>query len=399
MGDTISWPYRTNVLALCMSVYFGVRLSTAAVSALGSQIVAALGISFGLFGFAITGAKSTAALVQLPSGALSDTYGERKVILSAVVLAGSGTVLLALSPSYTLFLTLAVLIGVGGGLYYSPSTVLLDELYDRTGRALGVFRIGGQSAGIAAPLLVAGVGIRHGWRSALLVVGLLLVPIGLGLSVFMRPTTPASEATALHDRLRPRRLRALLSRPPIAVTTLFASLTQFVDVAAFALLPLGLQRYHGLSPAFAAALYGLYFVFGALFQPMSGWLSDRFDHRWVIGGTLLAGVVGFCLLTARASPVILAVAVGFVGVSRTWAPPVQARFLHHLRAGDRGTGFGLVRTIYLLVGALGATTTGTVASTLGWSYAFATLAAVLCVCVSILLAITAWSWVERRGAV
>ncbi|WP_101296922.1 MFS transporter [Halegenticoccus soli] len=394
-ADGWPWPYRTEVLALCMSVYFGVRLSTAAVSALGPQIVSTLGVSFGLFGFAITGVRSTAALAQLPSGALSDSYGERKVILSAVVIASGGTILLALSPSYALFLSLAVLIGVGGGLYYSPSTTLLDRLYERTGRVLGVFRVGGQGAGVAAPLLVAGVGIRHGWRSALLVAGLLLVPIALGLSVFMRPTTPAPDRAALRERLRLRRLGALLSRPPIAATTLLASLAQFVDVAAFAFLPTGLQRYHGLSPTHAAALYGTYFVVGALFQPVSGWLSDRFDHRLTIGGTLLAGIGGLCLLTVHVSSAALVVAVGLVGASRTWAPPVQARFLHHLRAGERGTGFGLVRTVYLLVGALGATSIGTVASAFGWQRAFAALAGVLCVCVLILLAITAYPSPER----
>ncbi|WP_254546587.1 MFS transporter [Halomarina pelagica] len=376
------WRYRAGVLTLCTAVYFGVRLSTALVSALSPQIVAALGMSLGAFGFAITGIRVTAAALQLPSGILSDRYGERRVILAAVVVAGTGTVLLALAPSHGAFLAVAILLGVGGGLYYSPSTALLDSLYDRTGRAIGVFRTGGQVAGIVAPLLVVGFGVRHGWRSALLLAGIPLVPIAVGLLFLVRSAEPLPPTASPARRIGTRRVRSILARPPIATSVVLACLVQFVDVASFALLPAGLQGYHDLPPGAATAVYGGYFVAGALGQPVTGWLADRYGNGPTLVATLLAGIVGFGLLSYRLAATAVVGAVCLAGFSRTWATPVQSRILDHLSADERGTGFGLVRTVYLLVGALGSAVVGTIATAAGWRVVFGALAGLLATCLA-----------------
>ncbi|MFC7157337.1 MFS transporter [Halomarina halobia] len=380
-GALWPWRYRAGVLTLCTAVYFGVRLTTALVSALSPQIVAALGMTLGAFGIAITCIRITAAALQFPSGLLSDRFGERRVITSAVLIAGAGTVLLAFTPSHGAFLALAILLGVGGGLYYSPSTALLDSLYERTGRAIGVFRVGGQVAGIVAPMLVVGFGVRHGWRSALLLAGVLLVPIALGLQLFVRPAEPIG--TAVTPRIAAERLRAVLTRPPIAASVALACLVQFVDVAAFALLPASLQGYHGLSPAVATSAYGAYFVAGALGQPAVGWLADRYGNAPTVAGTLLVGVVGFGLLIHRWRGAIVVGAVCLAGLSRTWATPVQSRILRHLSDDERATGFGLVRTIYLLVGALGSAVLGTAATVAGWQVVFGVLAGILSTCLAV----------------
>jgi len=50
-----------------------------------------------------------------------------------------------------------------------------------------------------------------------------------------------------------------------------------------------------------------------------------------------------------------------------------------LSEAERGAGFGLVRTVYGVVGALGSVGTGLVADLLGWGAAFLTLAGLLAV--------------------
>jgi sugar phosphate permease len=46
---------------------------------------------------------------------------------------------------------------------------------------------------------------------------------------------------------------------------------------------------------------------------------------------------------------------------------------------DRGTGFGLVRTAYILPGSAGSAVTGAVADTFGWAPAYGLVAALLLV--------------------
>lgn len=372
-----AWRYRTTALALCVALYFASRTGQVAIAALGPDVVATLEIPLGLFGLAFTGLSVTTALVQLPSGVLSDRHGERPVLVAAAALTAGGTLLLALAPTYALFLPLMALVGLGSGLYYSPSTALLDRLFERTGRAIGTYRIGGQAAGAFAPVAVGVVAARYGWRVALFGAGLLLVPVLVGLLTGLRSISPAAPGTSIRTRALHGRLRAVLSRPGLAPTVALASLVQFVEVAAFTFLPTLLRTHQGLAPGVAGGLYGLYFVTVAALQPITGWLSDRVGHRPVTAGTLAAGVIGFGLL-ARPGPLGVVVAgVVLAGASMTWGTPVQARVVDLLGESERGTGFGLVRTVYLLVGATGSYVVGTLVTATEWTVGVAVLAGLL----------------------
>jgi hypothetical protein len=57
-------------------------------------------------------------------------------------------------------------------------------------------------------------------------------------------------------------------------------------------------------------------------------------------------------------------------------PVVQSRMMDRLSEADQGAGFGLFRTVYLLVGASGTAVVGTAADLAGWGTAFGLLAAV-----------------------
>lgn len=372
-----SWRYRTTALALCMAVYFGSRTGQVALATLGPDVVDALEVPVGLFGVAFTGLSAASALAQFPSGVLSDRYGERSVLLAAVVLVGLGTVLLALAPNYAVFLALTVALGVGSGLYYSPSAALLDDLYDGIGWAIGTYRVSGQLAGAVAPVAVGVVAVRYGWRGAILAAGLAMVPVLVGLVAFMHPTPPTDPGTSLRGRASPGYLRRLLTRPGLASALALAGLLQFVEVAAFTFLPTVLRTHHGLPTAVAGGLYALYFGTVAVLQPVAGWLSDRHGRTAVTGGTLLAGVVGFGVLARPAPVAVLVAGVVLAGASMTWGAPLQALFVDRLEESARGTGFGFVRTVYLLVGALGSTVVGAVVTVAGWTVGVASLAGLL----------------------
>lgn len=377
MAFPVRWRYRTTVLGLCMAVYFGARFGQAALTTLAPSIVDSLGITMGLFGLAITGLSLASALVQFPSGLLGDRYGERALLLGATALTGLGTALLAAALTYLAFLPLVAAVGVGSGLYYSPASALLHRLYDDVGRTIGVFRVSGQAAGVVAPAVAGVVATLHGWRVAVLAGGLVLLPVFAGLVAFMEPTPAANPGAAIREAASPGRLAGLLSRSGIAGTTALASVLQFVDVAAFTFVPAVLQDHHGLAPAVAGGLYAAYFATVALVQPVAGWLSDRVGRDPVTAATLLVGVVGFGLLARPAPFPVLAAGVVLAGVSMTWPTPVQSRLLDALGEGERGVGFGLVRTVYLLVGALGGYAIGTVVTAAGWTPAFLGVAGLL----------------------
>jgi YNFM family putative membrane transporter len=248
------WPHRNSVLILCILAYFAIRFSEFVISPVLPQIEAGLGISTSFIGVAFTGSTAAYALAQLPSGVLSDRFSERAVILAALGLTGIASTLLSFSPSGLLLIVAMTLLGVVSGSYYSPATALLSDLFEDTGRAIGIHRVGGQAVGFTAPL-VAFVGVAYGWRAALLLGALVALPVFVGFRAVVGPQEPATSDAAIRERIEPGVLSELLSRPSIAYTTTLASLGQFADTATFSFLIAILQDYHGLSPELAGVLF------------------------------------------------------------------------------------------------------------------------------------------------
>lgn len=369
-----------------MAIYFGSRVGQVALSTVAPEIVTSLGITMGLFGLAFTGLSIMSSLAQLPSGLFSDRYGERPLLLAAIIFTCISTLLLALAPTYLVFFVLMLSVGTGSGLYYTPSTALLNELYDQIGQAIGTYRVSGQVAGVVAPVFVGLFGVYVGWRITVFAIGLLLIPVLGGVLFFMQPTAPNNPHMSFRRRISSRYLFGLLSRPALAGTTVLASLIQFVEVAAFTFLPAILQQYHGLSAAVAGTLYALYFASVALLQPVSGRLSDRFSRNSVTGLILVAGVIGYGLLARPVPFPVLVGAILLTGIAMTWGAPVQSRLMDQLGDTEQGIGFGLVRTIYLLFGALGSYVTGILITEIGWPIAFNLLSGLLALCLVLIIA-------------
>lgn len=359
------WRYRHTVLGLFVLAYFGVRFVEFALSVVFADLKTALGISSFAVGLAVAASTVTYAVAQLPSGALGDRFGEREVVLASLGLTGGASVLLAAAPSGGFLVVGMALVGLVSGAYYSPATSLLADLFEGTGRAVGVHRLGAQAVGLTGPV-VGFVAAGFGWRVAVLLGAAVAVPtvVGVGFAVDSRPA--ARPETSVRDRVRPAELVELLSRPPIAFTTVVAGFAQFVDTAAFSFLPMMLAEYHDLSGVLAGTLFSAYFVAVAVSQPASGWLSDRLGRDPVAATALLLAVAGFgsLLVADRLGPV--AVAVVLVGVGMGWGPPIQSRFLDHLDADERGLGFGLVRTAYIGFAALNGVVVGAAATVAGW---------------------------------
>lgn len=370
------WGRRHAVLAVAVAAYFAVRFVEFALSIVFKDVKVALGISTFVVGVAITASTVTYAFVQLPSGALGDRFGHRAVVLASVGCTGVASLLLAAAGSGLVVVMGMALVGLVSGAYYSPATALLTDRFADAGRTIGVHRLGAQAVGLTGPLVGVLVA-TNGWRAALVAAGVLTAPVLVGFATVVRPRPPSNPDASLTDRLAPGRLGAILSRPPVAATTVVAGLAQFVDTATFSFLPLLLREYHGLAVETAAALFTLYFVAVASAQPVAGWLSDHVRRNAVTVGALTTAVVGFLVLAVRPSGAFVVLGVAFVGLGMGWGPPVHAQFVDHFDGSEQGTGFGLVRTVYIGFAALNGLVVGGVATAWGWRAGIGVLLAAL----------------------
>jgi MFS family permease len=371
------WGHRHTALSLCVGSYFTIRLAQLLVSPVVPALRDAFAVSRGSVGLALTGMWLVYALVQLPSGAFGDRYGPRRVVVLALGCTTVGAVALASAPSMVAFGVAVLILGVGAGLYYNAATALLSARFEDVGRAIGVHRVGSQAAGLVAPGVAAVVTARFGWRAALGSGAVVTVVVLALVGLLVRPTRPARPDATLSELFAPRTLARLLGRPRVAFTTVLSMLGEFTVLATMAFLPTFFVEHHGFSLARASLLFSLYFAVVGGMQPVVGWLSDRFGRDAVVGAMFVAGVAGYAALAATTALAVAVPAVVLVGVAMSWAPPLQSRAVDALSAGERGTGFGLVRTGYLLGGALGTAVVGAVADVAGWSASFGLLAALL----------------------
>ncbi|MFC7045886.1 MFS transporter [Halobacteriaceae archaeon GCM10025711] len=369
------WRYRHTVLLLATLAFFATMVARLVISPVVPDITDEFRISRGAIGLALTGMWTAYALTQFPSGVLGDRFGERRVILTAVGLTAVTSAVLAVSPSFPVFFAVVVLLGAAAGLHYSVATTLLTKQFDSIGRAIGVHVAGGPLAGLLAPVAAAYVGTRFGWRAAIAVGAVVALPVFAMFWFGVRSTVPDRPDQPLKERFDPGEVVALLSRPTIAYTTVLAIIGAFAWQATASFLPTFLAQHHDLSRTTAGALFSAYFVVHGSTQPVMGSLSDRFGRDAAVSGTMFLGVFGYGLLVVAPNlPTILA-GVAVVGLAMSWGAPLQSRFMDNLGDAERGAGFGLVRTVYMVVGALGSVVVGVLSDVAGWTAAFGLLSA------------------------
>ncbi|WP_049906383.1 MFS transporter [Halorubrum aidingense] len=382
----MSWGYRHTVLSLCMLAFLVTYFARLAISPVVPLIVADFAVSNTAIGVALSGMWLAYGAAQFPSGVLADRFGERRVILVAVGGTSVMSVLLALAPVFPVFVLAAVLLGLVAGLHYAVATTLLSRTFDDLGTAVGLHSVGGPLAGLIAPIAAAWVGVRYGWRPAVALAALVGLPVFALFAWRVRPTTPRRPDQPMRERFRLAPLLELLSRPSVLLPLFVAMVGTYVVQGMMSFLPTFLVDFREYSTGFAAGVFSAFFVVRAVAQIGLGRLSDRLDRDVAIGGAMLAGSLGVAAFVLAPGLAGLAVGVALAGTGSSFFSAIDPRFMDALGDAERGAGFGLVRTVYTVIGSAGSVGVGLVADLFGWGVSFAVLSALFAVTFAVLLA-------------
>ncbi|EMA59010.1 MFS transporter [Halorubrum kocurii] len=382
----MSWRYRHTVLSLCMLAFLVTYFARLAISPVVPLIVEDFTVSNTAIGVALSGMWLAYGAAQFPSGVLADRYGERRVILVAVGGTTAMSVVLALAPVFPAFVLAAVLLGLVAGLHYAVATTLLSRTFDDIGTAFGLHSVGGPLAGLAAPVAAAWVGVRLGWRPAVALAALVGAPVVLLFAWRVRPTEPRRPDQPMRERFALAPLVELLSRPSVLLPLFVAMVGTYVVQGVMSFLPTFLVEFRGYSPSGAAGVFSAFFVVRAVAQVGLGRLSDSVSRDAAIGAAMLAGTVGTAGFVVAPGRVGVAVAVLLAGSGASFFSAIDPRFMDALGDAERGTGFGLVRTVYTVIGSAGSVGVGLAADLFDWGVSFAILAALFGVTFAVLVA-------------
>lgn len=256
-----------------------------------TDISGALAIRFLLFG----GMGAFAA-------AFMNRFGVRRMMLISLGIVIGGLLLsLGMSRLWQLVLLWGVVIGIGTGLtaMVLGATIATRWFAQRRGLVMGLLSASTATGQLAFLPLLASLTASHGWRAALLLVcgAILLAAVVVLLLMRDRPSDlglpPYGDSAIQPAPLQPAGLGALLLSPlkvlreAAGVPTFWILFFSFYICGASTN---GLVQTHfiamcgdyGLAAVGAAsmlAMMGLFDFGGTL---ASGWLSDRFDNRWLL---------------------------------------------------------------------------------------------------------------------
>jgi sugar phosphate permease len=142
----------------------------------------------GLTGFLSAAYFYSYAVMQLPAGLLSDSWGPRNTITVFFLVAFVGSVLLGLASSVAVAIAGRLLVGIGVAMLFVPTLKILSEWFTpvefapMSGILMAMGGIGSLSA--ATPLVLLSSAI--GWRMSFVVVGGLTLVLSLLVWIFVR---------------------------------------------------------------------------------------------------------------------------------------------------------------------------------------------------------------------
>jgi sugar phosphate permease len=233
------------------------------------------------------------------AAALMNRYGPRRIVLLALgLIAGGLLASLGMSQVWQLVLLWGVVVGIGTGLtaLVLGATVATRWFSHRRGLVVGLLTASSATGQLVVLPLLAALTEALGWRAALLVICALLLAAGLGVVALMRdrpedlglapygetrplaaPATPGPSATgalsALRDAAGTRVFWVLFATFFICgASTNGLIQTHFIPLCAD----------YGIGPVQGASVLAAMGVFDFIGTVASGWLSDRYDNRWLL---------------------------------------------------------------------------------------------------------------------
>ncbi len=352
-----------------------IALGALVLSPLLPTIIDSLEISPLAAGIALSVMWGLNAAGQFPGGRLSDQLTRKTLLVAGLLGLTVGFAVLAVSPTFLVFLLGTAIVGLSSGLFPSTAYATLSDLFDaKRGRAFGIYTAHWDLGGTLAAGLAVAVLAAFTWRAAFLPV--LVLAVGVALLVHRFSDEPYRlSRVGLDVRGTGRRL---LGDGHVRLVLLAYSLYLFTWQGAVSFLPTLLQVERGFSPAFAGGGFAVLFAIGIVVKPLSGTVGDRLGRTRVAFGALLTGALGLAvLILAPNAPLIVVGIVVFAVGLMAFSPPMLAYVMSLFPATSAGGDFGAVRTIYLGIGSLGPTYVGLVASVASYTAAFAGLVCAL----------------------
>ena len=315
--------YTSVVVALCVMVSMALSFVNMSFGALFPFIQEELGINRAQLGLIASGLAGGAGASALPGGWLADVMGVRRLQTVAMI----GVFVGVLSFSQTQSLVQAVLLTVLIGFGLSPTAIsyskaILDWVPPRTrGLAAGIVESGASVGGIIAAVLITFLAVTLGWRSAVVILSLIILASSIGFFSLYRDKPPSSYTGRERSTSGRSRLSLVAKDRDMILLALFGSAFSAIQAILTTYLVLFSREDLGMSAGVAGGVLAVYMAGGAVGRVGWGLASDLMRRRRLevlaLVGVLSAVFIGFIAVLPSDTPLAMVLALVFLTGSGT----------------------------------------------------------------------------------
>lgn len=358
--------YWSGVLAMTLCVFVLIASEFMPVSLL-TPIAADLRVSEGLAGQGIAISGALAVLTSLSLSTLAGNLNRKYLLLGMTALMALSATMVALSPSYLIYMTGRALIGIAIGGFWSMSAATALRLVPRrrVPHALAIFNGGNALATVIAAPLGSYLGAVMGWRGAFLC----LVPVAIAAFIWQCFSLPAM---APDNNRRPGRSAFhLLSRPVVAVGLLACGLFFMGQFSLFTYVRPFLETVTRVDISALSLILLTIGIAGFIGTLVISHFSKRGLYSTLAAISSLMAVVAVTLILTGQHLWFVVPLLGFWGLMATAAPTGWWAWVARTLPDDAEAGGGLMVAAIQLSIALGSTLGGLAFDHTGWQSTFA----------------------------
>ena len=300
-----SW-YRWIVFCLLAFGYLLVYFHRLCPAVVALDMQADLNTSGALLGFLAAAYFYPYALMQIPSGLLSDSWGPRKTITVFFVLAGAASIFLGLVGSLGFAILARILVGLGVAMLFVPTMKVMTQWFknEEFARMTGILMAVGGLGAYTASRPLAWLSDMMGWRGSFVVIGVITIVVAVAIWFLVRNTPQEMGLPRVNKPAEgnlgqtiglAQGIKIVLTSMPFwfLAAWFFFSFCIFFSFGGLWGGPY-LMHVYGLSKAEAGNILGMLALAMILGSPFISWLSDKvFRSRKKV--IVLASVITLCL--------------------------------------------------------------------------------------------------------
>ncbi|MGD8211649.1 MAG: MFS transporter [Desulfobacterales bacterium] len=300
-----SW-YRWIVFCLLAFGYLLVYFHRLCPAVVALDMQADLNTSGALLGFLAAAYFYPYALMQIPSGLLSDSWGPRKTITVFFVIAGAASIFLGLVGSLGFAILARILVGLGVAMLFVPTMKVMTQWFknEEFARMTGILMAVGGLGAYTASRPLAWLSDMMGWRGSFVVIGVITIAVAVAIWFLVHNTPQEMGLPRVNKPAEgnPGQTIGLAQGVKIVLTSrpfwflaawFFFSFCIFFSFGGLWGGPY-LMHVYGLSKAEAGNILGMLALAMILGSPFISWLSDKvFRSRKKV--IVLASVITLCL--------------------------------------------------------------------------------------------------------